>query len=100
MVKVMKSTGNNAVSIESLEDRQMMSTTPIQIGTLGLAMAADKNLTELPVVFAQGQGASTMPQAFPYFLQVDHEVMEVTGKSNGLTASDINNTLALDYPVM
>ena len=70
--------------IESLEGRQLLSA--VQIGTLHTALTADMTMNVVDadlynnVVVNQqpGAGQVELPTSYPYYIQVDHEVMTVT----------------------
>jgi hypothetical protein len=72
------------LQIESLEGRQLLSA--VQIGTLQIAMTADMtnnvvdaDLYNNVVVNQQpGAGQVELPTSYPYYIQIDHEVMTVT----------------------
>lgn len=91
--------------VESLDRRELLSGAPsplssVTIGEIGLPMKADAKDDELPLVYSDNFDTKQLPKTYPYYIQVDHEVMEITGPSNGLTIVDGgDNGLALTFPV-
>jgi hypothetical protein len=64
------------LQIESLEGRQLLSAGPtLQIGTLHTAMTADN--TSYSVDADLNNNANMLPTSYPYYIQIDHEVMTV-----------------------
>src|ERR1700727_822179 len=70
--------GRPFIGFERLESRQLMSTTgfsSVQIGTTDAAVAS----TDTQMVVDLNNNASKLPASYPFYVQVDGEVMSVIG---------------------
>lgn len=82
------------LGFECLEGRDMLSATvsSVPIGTLYHAMTADRAVRTLAVNVNQNvvPDKSPMPTSYPYYVQIDHEVMQVTTNAFYNITSPVN----------
>jgi hypothetical protein len=89
------------LGVECMEGRQLMSgttLTAVPIGTLHIAMTADVNqqamdaVLDSNVVVSQqpGAGQLELPTSYPYYVQINGEVMEVTQEPEEAIPGDGN----------